>query len=85
MGFSAETGELSENHDIISVSTKNLYSTNRNTKMSSKDGSRKYGRKSRKSGGWGWFFMKFIIFGIVVTGGYVGFTFWRTQRNRSRF
>lgn len=27
LGFSAETGELSDNHDIISVATKNLYDT----------------------------------------------------------
>ncbi|KAJ9639511.1 hypothetical protein H2199_006546 [Coniosporium tulheliwenetii] len=34
LGFSAETGELSDNHDIISVQTKNLYSAGGTTDKS---------------------------------------------------
>jgi mannose-binding lectin 2 len=91
LGFSAETGELADNHDIISVSTKNLYAPSGSGPTTGGDKSRSRKSKSRGSsssgggGGWGWFFFKFIIFGFLVTGAYVGFTAYRTQRNRSRF
>lgn len=88
LGFSAETGELSDNHDIVKVETKNLYSPTgqTGTAAGSKEYSRGKGRPSRakQSGGWFWFFMKFVIFGLVVTGGYVGYTMWRA-RQRDRF
>lgn len=97
LGFSSETGELSDNHDILTVSTKNLYSPSGQTGASgnSKDSGRsKKNKKSKpssyssssnsESGGWGWFFVKFLIFGVVVAGGYVGFTAYRA-RTRDRF
>ncbi|EME45538.1 hypothetical protein DOTSEDRAFT_71293 [Dothistroma septosporum NZE10] len=90
VGFSSETGELSDIHDIIKVETKNLYSPSGQTgtggAAGSKDYSRKKGRpqKARTSGGWLWFFAKFIIFGLVVGAGYVGFTAYRARR-RDRF
>jgi mannose-binding lectin 2 len=79
---------LADNHDIISVQAKNLYEPSRGTYTAAeKTKSRKpsKGHKSGSGGGWGWFLMKFIIFGFVVTGAYVGFTAYRTQRMRSRF
>lgn len=84
LGFTAETGELSDNHDLISVSTKNLYSapTGNRAGKTYPTGSN---RKKSKSGGWGWFFFKFVLFGLVVTGAYVGFTVYRTNSRRSRF
>jgi len=92
LGFTAETGELSDNHDIISVQTKNLYApAGGSTEAGSSDKKGKSwggssGRKKKNGGGsWTWFFVKFIIFGLVVTGGYVGFTAYRTQKGRSRF
>lgn len=91
LGFSAETGELSDNHDIVTVSTKNLYSpSGQSGAAGSKDSSRKKGKPGRppkpsgEGGGWGWFFFKFIIFGLVVTGAYVGFTMYRAKQ-RDRF
>ncbi|KAK4546555.1 hypothetical protein LTR36_001772 [Oleoguttula mirabilis] len=95
LGFSAETGELSDNHEIIKVETKNLYSptgqTSKPGAAGSKDYSRNKGRpskakmqKQKKSGGWFWFFMKFVVAALVVAGAYVGFTVYRT-RNRERF
>ncbi|POS87612.1 lectin family integral membrane protein-like protein, partial [Erysiphe pulchra] len=36
LGFSAETGELSDNHDLIAVSTKNLHDTKAHEKISTK-------------------------------------------------
>jgi lectin, mannose-binding 2 len=83
LGFSAETGELSDNHDIISISAKNLYQappTNRPT-----PGSGRRGRtgKTKKGGSWTWFFMKTIFFFLVIGGAYVGYTAWRTNSKRT--
>jgi lectin, mannose-binding 2 len=97
LGFSAETGELSDNFDIISVDAKNMYSAATGSGSSGGPGSRQEsnrhqaGRrqsplepKSGSGGGWGWFFFKIVIFFALVTGGYVGWTMYRTNR-RSRF
>jgi len=89
LGFSAHTGELSDNFDIVNVETRNLYSpvgpqTGRsNYKSSSKPGGGKGG--SKKKGGWGWFFFKIILFLGVCGGGYFGWTYYRTNRRYSRF
>lgn len=91
LGFSAETGELSDNHDIISISTKNLYDTKQrqdgptskpDSPGKSSDGKSK-SRKSSEGGSWSWFFFKVLLFFLVVGGGYVGFTAWRTQQRKS--
>ncbi|KAK3692875.1 concanavalin A-like lectin/glucanase domain-containing protein [Podospora appendiculata] len=84
LGFSAETGELSDNHDIISVSAKNLYTTQptgRPTPGSSKG--KKASSGSKKEGGsWTWFFVKIFLVGIVATGAYVGYTAWRANSTK---
>ncbi|KAI5779721.1 legume-like lectin family-domain-containing protein [Geopyxis carbonaria] len=87
LGFSAHCGELSDNHDIISVSSKNLYSANPNRPGPGQSNNPRKPLKSTKesSGSWGWFFLKFIIFGVVCVGGYVGWVAFRTQRRNSRF
>lgn len=87
LGFSSETGELSDNHDILKIDTKNLYSPSGSTGSagSTQYSKSKYQSQSPKqSGGWGWFFFKFILFGIAVGGAYVGFTAYRARR-RDRF
>lgn len=95
LGFSAETGELSDNHDIISVETKNKYinkgySDQAAGGISGKDTSGKGGRggrqfrREKESGSWKWFFFKVFVFGGVVVGGYVGWTMWRANQ-RGRF
>jgi mannose-binding lectin 2 len=94
LGFSSETGELSDNHDIIAVSTKNLYSPTGQTGAYGAAGSRDHTRSRKgkpnhpsgegESGGWGWFLFKFVIFGILLVGAYVGFTAYRA-RTRDRF
>lgn len=91
LGFSAETGELSDNHDLISVSTRNLYDTKGRHSTNSKPGpggkiaSTGAGKvKAPKEGGsWTWFFFKIFMFFAVCGGGYVGYTAWRTQKSRS--
>lgn len=90
LGFSSETGELSDNHDIIKVQTNNLYMPNAPVSSSTKAPSKKKENSSKaksekaESGGWGWFLFKFIIFGFLVAGAYVGYTAWRA-RSRDRF
>lgn len=92
LGFSAETGELSENFDIISVEAKTIYSTSGSSGSpgSKQEASRRGGRGGRggrpeeSSGGWGWFFIKMILFIGVAVGGYLGWTMYRTSK-RTRF
>ncbi|KAF2248518.1 hypothetical protein BU26DRAFT_520198 [Trematosphaeria pertusa] len=88
LGFSAETGELSDNHDIVSVKTQNLYMRSgggSSAGSTGKAGSTTYKPQAPKSSSsWTWFFMKFVLFGLAVTGAYVGFTIYRA-RQRDRF
>jgi mannose-binding lectin 2 len=89
LGFSAETGELVDDHDIISVNTKNLYSSTAGNSNTDSSKGRNWGTSPKHneagSGGWFWFFFKFCLFGFAVVGLYAGFTFYRTSRGRSRF
>lgn len=91
LGFSGETGELSDNHDIVSVQAKNLYSTKMEEykKGESKDKGR--GRKpyqapkEAESGSWKWFLVKVILFFMVAGGSYVGWTVYRSSKRSHRF
>ena len=87
LSFSAETGELSDNFDIISVETRNMYNpVGSNTgNRNSQQGRGGRGRREKKSGGWGWFFTKIILFIIVAGGAYVGYTYYRMKQRNSRF
>lgn len=88
LGFSAETGELSDNHDIIKVETKNLYNSGSGASPQREHSKNKYSTskvKKSEGGGWGWFFFKFILFGFVVAGSYAGFTVYRASKRRDRF
>ncbi|KAH0538284.1 hypothetical protein FGG08_005104 [Glutinoglossum americanum] len=97
LGFSAETGELSDEHDIISVSTKSLYEHNTASGSGGRPGhasdSTSWGGKKGKgydpnrgkSRGWGWVFIKLVLVVVGCIGAYVGYTAWRTQQRRSRF
>ncbi|CAG7955263.1 unnamed protein product [Penicillium olsonii] len=92
LGLSAETGELSDNHDIISLKAENLYSLNRNSNggKGSSDG-RSKGRpvspKAPKEEGssWTWTFFKVIMFFGAIVGAYFGYTIYRTKARSSRF
>jgi mannose-binding lectin 2 len=87
VGFSAETGELSDNFDIVSVKSLNLYKRNPGQKAStsSQTAGKVASSMTRESGGsWTWFLVKFVLFGMAVTGAYVGYTAYRT-RQRDRF
>jgi lectin, mannose-binding 2 len=88
LGFSAETGELSDNHDIISVQTKNLYKPGQQGNTGSTK-SREKGKSqdlNKDTGGsWAWFFIRTVIFILVVVGAYVGYTAWRNSKKTHRF
>ncbi|KAJ9300826.1 hypothetical protein DTO271G3_1990 [Paecilomyces variotii] len=91
LGLSAETGELSDNHDIISITSNNLYSvsggTNRGSGPSAGRGrpAAATPKPQKSSGGWGWFFFKTILFFGAIVGGYFGWTLYRSKQRYSRF
>lgn len=88
LGFSAETGELSDNHDIIAVKTQNLYSTSGQASKPggyAARGGRKTTTPTKKGGSWTWFFTKIFLFFLVVGAGYVGFTAYRSRTKSHRF
>lgn len=96
LGFSAHTGELSDNHEIIRVDAKNLYNTNPASPKAGGDGTSEAAPqkgkqwdptqgKSKRGGSWSWFFFKLLLFILVAAGAYVGFTIWRSQQRGSRF
>ena len=88
LGFSAHTGELTDNFDIISVETKNLYSTapigSRGRQQESRKG-KAYDPNKEPTGSWSWFLLKVVLFMVVCGGGYVGFTMYRARSRSSRF
>lgn len=89
LGFSAETGELSDNHDIVAVRAYNLYASpgaaDRSNTGKKGRGRSSLGGGSSEGGSWTWFFTKIILFFIVVAGAYVGFTAYRAKFKSHRF
>ncbi|RAL17732.1 legume-like lectin family protein [Aspergillus homomorphus CBS 101889] len=90
LGFSAETGELSDNFDIISVKSQNLYSVGGNAggkgglpRARGQDSAKV--KRSKKKGSWGWFLFKVVLFLAAVVGAYVGWTAYRSKQRYSRF
>ncbi|KAI1768812.1 concanavalin A-like lectin/glucanase domain-containing protein [Hypoxylon sp. FL1150] len=84
LGFSAETGELSDNHDIISIEAKNLYMPGGSSSKSTPGkGSAKPIKPQKKGGSWTWFFFKIIFLGLAVGGSYVGYTAYRASKKRT--
>lgn len=90
LGFSAHTGELSDNFDIMNVETRNLYSPVAGSNQRGSQGGppNRSGQPTLKStkkqggGGWGWFFFKLILVILVAGGAYVGYTAYRTKQRR---
>lgn len=90
LGFSAETGELSDNHDIVSVKAENLYYVKgslRDQASGGKDSSRGRGgsKAPQEKGSWIWFLFKVILFFGAIVGAYFGWTIYRTKARSSRF
>ncbi|KAI1435789.1 concanavalin A-like lectin/glucanase domain-containing protein [Xylaria sp. CBS 124048] len=88
LGFSAETGELSDNHDIISIDAKNLYATGgSSTKpVTPGKGNSPKNVPTESGGSWTWFIFKVLFFILAIGGGYVGYTAYRAnQKKNHRF
>jgi mannose-binding lectin 2 len=91
LGFSAETGELSDNHDIIGIRAKNLYMSAGSSSRPAQPGGKgkpstsKVGKSSGSSGSWMWFFTKILLVFLALGGAYVGFTMYRTKSKSHRF
>lgn len=89
LGLSAETGELSDNHDIISLKSQNLYRTKAKPGNRPPAGGPSSNKGSVKppqeKGGWGWFLFKTVLFFAAIVGGYFGWTMYRTKQQYSRF
>lgn len=100
LGFSAETGELHDNHDIVSIAAKNLYNApKRKGESKDKSKSKSKGKSSSSSssksttsnvetegGSWTWFFFKIFVFFGLIGGGYVGWVAYRSRNEkRHRF
>lgn len=87
LGFSAHTGELSDNFDIMTVETKNLYSPVAGQRGSPGGPPNRVqpmlkSSKKQSGGGWGWFLFKIIVFILVAGGAYVGYNAYRTKQRR---
>ncbi|KAK0486482.1 legume-like lectin family-domain-containing protein [Armillaria novae-zelandiae] len=79
LGMSAMTGDVSDNHDIISVSTHSAIVSHGDLPFT--ESAKK--RSSKKSAGsWTWFFFKLLLFAGVGIGGYYGY---QEYRRRSRY
>ncbi|KAH8843367.1 hypothetical protein MCOR27_006171 [Pyricularia oryzae] len=91
LGFTAETGELSDNHDIISISAKNLYTAQPSGSKDNKKADKTKGKKAKKvkehkeGGSWTWMMIKIFLFIVVIGGAYVGYTAWKTNKRSHRF
>lgn len=91
LGLSAETGELSDSHDIVSLKAHNLYNIGPNTgSQAPASGSNSNNRPSYvkpppEKGGWGWFLFKTVMFFAAVVGCYIGWTVYRAKQGSSRF
>ncbi|KAI9824508.1 MAG: hypothetical protein M1819_000863 [Sarea resinae] len=92
LGFSAETGELSDNHDIIRVDSKNLFTKTRFDAGRGRPGDPKNPKgkskgydASRRKGGWVWFFFKLVLFFGACVGGYGGYLKYKQSKRSSRF
>ncbi|KAK0212224.1 legume-like lectin [Desarmillaria ectypa] len=78
LGMSAMTGDVSDNHDIISVSTHSAIISHGDLPFT-ENANKRSGKKS--TGSWTWFFLKMLLFAGVGFGGYYGYQEYR-KRNR---
>jgi lectin, mannose-binding 2 len=90
LGFSAHTGELSDNFDIVTLETRNLYNpvasqAGRDRAAQNRQSGRARSAKVRKSGGWGWFFFKVIFFAGVAGGGFFGYKKYQEKKRYDGF
>lgn len=89
LGFSAETGELSDNHDIISIKAENLYDASgragKTAAAATVSGRARSAKAARKKGSWSGFLFKAVLFIGVLVGGYFGYNAYKARQRYSRF
>lgn len=78
LGFTAITGEVSDNHDIINVLTRNIFSTNTHADPARPSKS----HTKSKGSSWLWTFIKIILFFGVLAGAFYGFK--QYKRNQKK-
>ncbi|TFK50831.1 hypothetical protein OE88DRAFT_1630975 [Heliocybe sulcata] len=85
LGFSALTGAVSDNHDVISVTTSSAILSPldkpRDKLRSSFFGGRK-GDSPSGSSSWSWFFVKLLLFAGACAGGWFG---WQQYQRKQRY
>ncbi|KAI0753198.1 legume-like lectin family-domain-containing protein [Daedaleopsis nitida] len=80
VGFSALTGDVSDNHDIISVTTYSAILSSPDQQRDKLTGSRKI--PGIEGSGWTWTFIKFFIFIGVVAGAMYGYKMYALNKAR---
>ena len=86
LGFTAITGEVHDNHDLISVTSKNIFSSETYPSKPDKKARRaaKKAGSGSSSGGffsWVWTFVKFVMLAGTIYGAYLG---WRRYKDGSK-
>ncbi|RMZ75648.1 hypothetical protein DV738_g5370, partial [Chaetothyriales sp. CBS 135597] len=82
LGLSAHTGELSDNFDIISLTTNNLQQA---AAKKNRQGQKKRKNRKNEGGGGSWlgFFFKIFLFAAVVVGGFYGYKAYKAHQNNN--
>uniref|UniRef100_A0A060TCI0 ARAD1D42482p n=1 Tax=Blastobotrys adeninivorans TaxID=409370 RepID=A0A060TCI0_BLAAD len=98
LGVSAQTGELHDNHDIISMKAYQLrtvpntfeeYDYAMNGREPPKGNFDRKGRtlpdpSEQQSSGWLWFFFKWTVIACILVGGYLGFRVYQVKQKRKQ-
>ncbi|RDX48732.1 hypothetical protein K466DRAFT_650693 [Polyporus arcularius HHB13444] len=85
VGFSALTGDVSDNHDIISVTTYSAILSSPDQQRDKLTGTKKLGFAGAASSGWGWTFIKLLLFVGIVAGALYGYKTYALKQARSGF
>ncbi|KAI0697412.1 legume-like lectin family-domain-containing protein [Cerioporus squamosus] len=86
VGFSALTGDVSDNHDIISVTTYSAILSSPDQQRDKLTGSKKPGLGGvAGSSGWGWTFIKLLFFVGIAAGALYGYRTYALKQARGGF
>lgn len=85
MGFSAHTGDVSDEHDIISISTHNVvWHPPVPGSATKKRGASKYGARGG-SGSWLFAIVKWLFLAVLVCVAVIVFKSYRSKKSAKRF
>lgn len=90
LGFSAHTGELSDNFDIVTVETRNLYQpvkaqtgTGAGRDKGYQSSSGNLTQKKRSGGSWTGLFFKVMLIPVGAAGGWYGWKEYKRRQQRN--